>query len=157
MATYVYETATGRLESWAPEDLQHNDPAHQDALKAGLAPLQHLEDRGLTAVADLRALDETHVWDEASHSVLEIVAPVKPVIALTGAWILRLADDEYDEITACTDVKVRKFRDALNRTTQVDLASTHFEQGVAYLTTVKRRDGTTPLLAPERVAALLAP
>lgn len=148
MAIYVYVTdpslmddenyqRLGALVSWC-----HND-------KDQVADDKTLKIRGLSIISGLPELDSTHVWDEATHTVVEVAAPVIPRPISTGKWILRFTSDEYAAIDASKDKDVRHFLFALNHTTEVDLADPVIVQAVDYLATLN-------LITADRVAPLLA-
>jgi hypothetical protein len=63
MAIYIFQNATGVLVSWCPGDA---DP---------VAPQSELEERGVTAVKGLPALDETHIWSQGQRTVISIPRP----------------------------------------------------------------------------------
>ena len=66
MAIYVYNTATGVLVSYCPND---TDP---------VAPAATLAANGLTAVSGLPALSPTTQWSATSKTVVTVTAPVAP-------------------------------------------------------------------------------
>jgi len=140
MALYVYETATGTLYSWSPND---TDPVASPSV---------LSANGLTAVTGLPPLDSTHVWQASPPTVITVTAPVPEQNIATGTWILRFTPQEFQAIMASTDPIVQQFIYALNHTTTIDLASSVMIQGVGYLST---NPSGSPLLAPSRVATIL--
>ena len=97
MALYVYNTESGELYSWSPGD---TDPvASNDELAAA----------GLTAVTGFPALDDTHAWDPATKSVVEVTPPPKPAPILTANWILRFTPQEFQAINNSTNAVVQQF------------------------------------------------
>jgi hypothetical protein len=60
MAIYIYNSSTGALFSWCPND---SDP---------IAPPSELEERGLASISGLPALDQTHVWAPTQKTVITI-------------------------------------------------------------------------------------
>lgn len=137
MATYVYKTTDGSLYSWSPDD--GGQVADADTLAAN----------GLAVVVGLPAIDNTHAWDAASHSVVTVAAPVEPRMVDTGTWILRFTPLEFQAISASTDATVQQFMYALNHTTQVDLNSAPLINGVAYIVSIS-------LLTAARAAVVMA-
>jgi len=143
MALYVYEAATGRLESWSLDD---------DAPVAGA---EELAAKGLASIAGLASLDETHAWDASTREVIEVAPPYKPFMISVGVWILRFTPEEYDAITSSQDKRIRWLLYALNNADDgagrkvIDLNSNTVKNGVAYMESLG-------LLAQDRVTAILA-
>ena len=140
MAIYVYETATGKLHSWCPND---TDP---------VADAQTLAANGFTAVSGLPALDLTYAWQTSPPGVITVTAPVAPINIATGTWLLRFTPQEFAGIMASTDPIVQQFIYALNHTLQIDLADSTVVNAVGYLATYPVN---APLLLSSRVAAIL--
>jgi len=141
MSLYVYNTTTGALVSWCPND---TDP---------VADAETLAANGLTAVTGLPALDSTHVWQVSPPTVITVAAPTLPINIATGTWLLRFTPQEFVGIMASTDPIVQQFIYALNHTTSIDLTDSTVVNAVGYLST---NPSPTPLLAPARVATILA-
>jgi len=143
MALYVYEAATGRLESWSSGD---DDP---------VASPEELAVRGLAVVRGFPWLDDTHAWDAATRAVIEVPAPYKAFMISVGVWILRFTPEEYDAITSSQDARIRWLLYALNNADDgagrkvIDLNSNTVKNGVAYME-------SRGLLAQGRVADILA-
>lgn len=143
MALYVWDLATGALRSWSPGDA---DPAADDATLAAA---------GLAITRGLPLLDDTHAWDVASKTVVEVAAPYKPFMISAGVWILRFTPDEFGAITASADNRVRLLLYALNNADDgqgrkvIDLNSSTVKSGVAYMVSLG-------LLTQDRSAAILA-
>lgn len=121
MAIYVYKTADGALVSWCPND---TDP---------VADTEHLAENGLTAIAGLSPLDDTHVWSEAAKTVVAASAPALPNIVATGEWLMRFTPAEFEAVTSSQDAVVKQVVYALNHTVEIDLNSALIQQGVGYL------------------------
>lgn len=126
MATYVYAIADGTLFSWSPND---TDP---------VAPAQQLAAQGLAVVNGLPALDSTHSWNPATHTVITVVAPTPVRFLPTYNWILRFTVAEMAGIRASTDTIVQYFIFllplAVNQ--QVDLNDTNLAGFMARLVTL---------------------
>lgn len=137
MAVYVYNTTTGALYSWSPND---TDPvASADVLAAA----------GLAAVSGLVALDASHAWDATTKTVITVTPPPTPKPIATGKWILRFTAAEFQAISANTDATVQQFMYALNHTISIDLSDPDIVNGVNYLVSLT-------LLGSARVTAILA-
>lgn len=137
MALYVYVATTGQLYSWSPND---TDP---------VADAATLREAGLTPLTGLPALDDSHVWDAATKTVIAATPAPVPQPISTGKWILRFTPQEFQAISASTDATVQQFLYALNHTTQIDLSDPVIKGGVGYLV-------SADLLQQSRVAAILA-
>ena len=124
MALYVYETATGTLVSWCPND---TDPA---------APADVLAAKGLEVVFGLPAIDATHAWDEATKTVKEVPAAVLPNIVSTADWIMQFDPAEFAAIRASVDPAVQHFLFALTLAQTINLNNATIQGGIAYLVSV---------------------
>ena len=137
MAIYVYVTATGELHSYAPDDA------------TPVASAETLLSTGLSVLTGQPPLDSTHAWQPSPPAVIVVAAPPTQAMILTSIWILRFTPAEFGAIMASTDPQVQQWLYALNHTTQVDLSTSAFTEGIPYL-------ATRGLLATARVAAILA-
>jgi len=141
MAIYVYKTTDGALVSWCPND---GDPVAPDA---------ELAAKGLAKIAGLAALDDTHGWDAATHSVVAIV-PRKPVVTVLAFW-QRFTAAEREALqnaflTGTQAVKnaIGAFRDYLVAGGSVDLND-------GYVQTKVTQMETAGVLAAGRAAQIL--
>lgn len=137
MAIYVYNTATGALVSYCPND---TDP---------VSPANVLTANSLTAVSGLPALDATHAWDAASKTVVAATAPVQPVWVPTYQFILLFTPAEHAAIAASTDTTVQQLLMALQCSQQINLNDPIIRNGVTYLVAVN-------LLTASNAALILA-
>ena len=122
MAIYICEKVSGRLESYCPDDL---DP---------VAPADVLEAKGLEAHYGLAPQDDTHKWDEASRSVVEVPAVLRPNIVNTAKWVMQFAPGEFGPIRASADPGVQHFLFALTLAPTVNLNDPDVIAGLNYLT-----------------------
>ncbi len=137
MALYVYEIATGRLESWNPTD-------------GGLiAPDDVLAARGLAKLAGAPALDETHAWDEARRNVVTVVPKHRPRNIACSRFVLAFSAAEFAAIAASPDPVVKQLMLAIQVSPEIDIAAQSTINGVAYLV-------FAGLLSEARAAAVLA-
>jgi hypothetical protein len=96
MAIYVYNTSTGHLYSYCPND---SDPVADAATLAA---------SGLAMKPGLPPLDDTHGWDETSRSVIAITPP-KSAPDLKGFWQrFTVAEREAIENLAATGTQANK-------------------------------------------------
>lgn len=121
MALYVYNSTTGALVSWCPND---TDP---------VAPLATLTANGLAVVAGLPALDTTHAWSATSKTVVTVTAPVATNFIPTYEFILLFTPAEHAAIAASADQTVQQFLMALTTAQQIDLNSPTIQGAMAYL------------------------
>ncbi|MBI1214140.1 MAG: hypothetical protein GC190_21975 [Alphaproteobacteria bacterium] len=118
MASYVYEIATGKLVSYSPSDTVASDEV--------------LASYGRAAARDLPALDDTHAWDEATHTVIVVPAPVRPRMVSTFAFIGAFTAAEFKAIRSSTDDQMQHLLYMLERTSEVDMNGATLQQGLAY-------------------------
>lgn len=137
MAIYVYNTSTGALASYCPND---TDP---------VAPAATLAANSLAALTGQSALDSTHQWDAASKSVVTVAAPVVPNWIPSHSFVMCFTGAETVAIKASTDAQVQRFMLMLQVAPQVDLNSSVVINGVNYLASIN-------LIASARVAQILA-
>src|SRR4051794_35637728 len=106
MALFVYNTATGALVSWCPND---SDPVASGTVLAA---------NGLASVSGLPALDATHVWDAASKTVITVASSAPNWIA-TYQFILLFTTAEHAAIAASSDQKVQQLMMAISVAQQI--------------------------------------
>jgi hypothetical protein len=123
MALYVYKIADGALYSWSPED---DGQVADDATLAA---------KGLAKVVGLPPLDDTHVWDAATTTVVEIAPPVPVKNIATQEWILRFTSDEYQAIKQSTNADVGHFWFSIQCSTILNLNDQAIIDGVNLLVT----------------------
>lgn len=151
MATYVYAIATGALVSWLPDDAEANDPTHPDAHKNGVAPLDHLTALGFAYVNGFPALDSTHDWDEATKTVVIVMAPPSPLLVKKAAWVMRFTPAEFKGVLASVDEDVAHWVFAFQAEGEfIDLSGAQYQTGVPAL-------AQKGLIDQARVATLLEP
>lgn len=121
MAIYVYNTTTGALFSWSPND---TDP---------VAPASTLTAAGLAAISGLPALSPTVAWDPVNKITKTVTAPVAPNFIPTYEFILLFTPAEHSAIVASTDAKVQQILMAISVAQQVDLNSATVQGAMAYL------------------------
>jgi len=137
MAIYVYNSTTGALSSWCPDD---TDPvASSDVLAAN----------GLVSVSGLPALGPTVGWNAATKTTATVTAPIAPQPILTSMWIMRFTAAEFQAINASTDPTVQQFMYALNHTQQVDLTNAQMIDGANYIASIN-------LIQSARLTAIMA-
>lgn len=109
MATYVYETNSGRLVSWNQGDEDQ------------VASAEELVAKGLTAVTGHPVLDDTHVWHEESQSVVEVEAPAKPKYIDTFDFLLGFTPNEMQAMKTSQDPAIQQMVYALSVSPKIDL------------------------------------
>lgn len=126
MAAYIYNTATGTLVSWVPND---TDP---------VAPAGVLASNGLTAITGLPALDSTHAWDPTTKTVITVIAPTPPKPLPLVNWVFRFTAAELDAIRASSDPAVRKFMFLLplGANQLIDLSQVFVQNAIANMVTL---------------------
>jgi hypothetical protein len=136
MAIYVYKTNSGALHSWIPDDLTVVEAQDKGLLASDAA----LAANRMTAVDSLPPLDETHAWDPAQKTVIEVPAP-KPILR-THEFILLFTDAEYTGVLKAGDHKdatygprIAKFNAFLRSEPSVDLNSQYVKDSVNHLVT----------------------
>ncbi len=138
MAIYVYRQDTGELVSWCQAD---TDP---------VADAQTLATGGLVAVSGLAPLDETHIWDAASRSVVTQAAASLPLWVDSYQFIMLFTPAETAAIRASADPAVQHWLFALSVAQRVNLTDAKITQpGLAYLAGLG-------LIQPARVAQISA-
>lgn len=105
MAIYVYNTATGVLVSWVPNNLTI---AQAQAL-GYLAPNSILSANGLTAIDGLHVLDDTHVWNATTKTVDTVAAPPTPNVVDWFTFVNCFTSAEWAAIQASGDAKVKRW------------------------------------------------
>ena len=121
MAIYVYNTTTGDLFSWSPND---TDPVADAATLAA---------NGLASVSGLPALGPTVAWNPSTKTTMTVTAPVAPNNITTYQFILLFTPAEHAAIVASTDQKVQQFLMATTVTQQINLNDPIIQGGIAYL------------------------
>jgi hypothetical protein len=124
MAIYVYNTTTGALVSYCPND---TDP---------VAPAATLAANGLTAVSGLPALSPTTQWSASSKTVVTVTAPVNPNWIPTYQFILLFTPAEHAAIQASTDQRVTQFLMAITTAQQINLNDPVVQNGINYLVSI---------------------
>lgn len=124
MAIYVYNTITGALFSWCPND---NDQ---------VASTESLTAQGLTAVSGLPALDATHVWSAAAKTVVSVAVPTSPNFIPTWQFIMLFTPAEHAAIASSTDQRVQQFMMAISVAQQINLNDTIVQGALNYLVNV---------------------
>ncbi len=97
MAICIYRISDGSLYSWSPDD------------NAIVASDEDLALRGLAKVTGVYALDSTHAWDAATHTVVVVVAPTPLRYMSVFDWINRFTGAELAAIRASSNNGVQKF------------------------------------------------
>ena len=125
MAIYVYNTATGALVSWCPND---TDPVADAATLAA---------NGLGVVTGLPALGPIVAWNPSTKKTQTVTPPPAPNNIATYQFVMLFTPAEHAAIVASTDQKVQQFLMALSFTQTVNLNDTTFVgPGVAYLVSI---------------------
>ena len=137
MAIYVYNTTTGALVSWCPND---TDPVASPAL---------LSANGLTSVSGLPALGPTVAWSPATKTTVTVVAPTPVNVINTFDFIMAFTATELAAIRASADNNVQQFLFALQVTQGVNLNATSITNALTYLV-------SHSLLTAPRATAILA-
>lgn len=137
MATYVYNVADGSLYSYSPTD---DGPVASD---------EELAADGRAVVRGLPPTDETHVWDAATLSVIEVPAPVYPLNMPMIEWGFRLTPDELQGLRASTDARIRQLIFILGNIREVDIHNADLIAAFDYAVSLG-------LLTEERKTAILA-
>ncbi len=97
MAVCIYRISDGSLYSWSPYD------------NAVVATDEDLALRGLAKVTGVYALDSTHAWDAATHTVIVVSAPASVRFLSTFDWINRFTAAEIAAMQASANAGVKKF------------------------------------------------
>lgn len=136
MAFYICDGKTGELVSSCPNDGDQ------------VASAEELAAKGLELVKGF-PLDETHVWDAASKSVIVVQAPIKPHLIDNYQFILSFTPQEYDNIVKSGDLQVKLLLEALRSIGQIDLNGATTRNGIGYIV-------SKGLLVQDRADAILA-
>jgi len=121
MAIYVYNSTTGELYSWCPND---TDPV----TGSGTLYLN-----GMDSVSGLPALDATHVWDASRKTVVTMAAATLPNWIETYQFILLFTPAEHAAIVASTDHRVRQFMMAVQTAHRINLNDRVMQDAMHYL------------------------
>jgi hypothetical protein len=137
MAIYVYNTTTGALVSYCPND---TDP---------VASAQVLTANGLTAVTGLPQLGPTVAWDPVGKTTQTVVAPTPANVIHTFDFLMAFTATELAAIRASADNNVQQFLFALTVTQGVNLNAASITNALTYLV-------NHSLLTAPRATAILA-
>lgn len=137
MAVYIYNTTSGTLVSWCPED---TDP---------VAPAQVLSAKGLTSVSGLPALDATHIWDATNRTVATITPPVQANLVSTFDFLAGFTSDQFAAMQSSGDPVVQQMLFIIQSVPQIDLNNTTVQNFINYL-------ATNSVLPQSSVASVLA-
>ncbi len=121
MAIYVYNTTTGALFSWSPND---TDP---------VAPAATLAANGLAAVSGLPALSPTVAWNPSTKTTETVTAPVPVNNIATYQFIMLFTPTEHSAVVASTDPKVQQFLMATQVAQTINLNDPIVQGAMAYL------------------------
>lgn len=119
MAAYIYSVTDGSLYSWVPND---DDPVADAATLAA---------NNLNIVTGLPPLDETHVWDANTLSVIEIAVP--PPVVSAAQFAMLFTPEEFMALNASTDPLVQQAIFAVKVSQSIDLGSPVVVNTVAHL------------------------
>jgi hypothetical protein len=136
MAIYVFDTSSGALDSYCPNDA---DP---------VGPADHLAAKGLAVLTGQLPRDATHDWDPGTRSVVTVTAPEVPRWIPAYDFVLAFTAIEYAAIKASGDATIQHFLFALSLAQQVDMNSATIRQGVGYCVSIG-------LLTQDRATAIL--
>lgn len=137
MAIYVYNTTTGALVSWCPND---TDPVASNAV---------LTAAGLTAVSGLAPLDSTHAWNTSTKTVQVVAAPTPVNLVGTFDFIMAFTPAELAAIRASSNTSIQQFLYALQVTQGLNLNATSISTALNFLV-------AQSLLTAPRATAILA-
>lgn len=121
MPIYIYESANGRLYSYCPTD---DSPVASDEV---------LAEKGLSKAIIASPMDETHVWDEATRTIVEVPAPVRPREIPTSRFVLAFTATELEAVRNSTDPVVKQLWIAATVVPEVDMHRQSTIDGVGYL------------------------
>ena len=122
MAIYVYNTTTGALVSWCPND---TDPVADAATLAA---------NGLASVSGLPALGPTVAWNATTKTTQTVTAPTPANNIPSYQFVMLFTPADHAAIVASTDPRVQQFLMALSFAPQVNLNDTTFiGPAIAYL------------------------
>lgn len=121
MAIYVFNTTTGALVSWCPND---TDPVASPSV---------LATSGLSSISGLPVLDSTHAWNPATQTVITVVAPTVANVIATFDFLMAFTAAELAAIRSSTDNNIQQFLFALQVTQGVNLNHTTITNALNYL------------------------
>lgn len=104
MAIFVYNTTSGELFSYSPND---SDPVASTSVLAAA---------DLTAVSGLHAIDNTHAWDPGTRTVIVVAAPMSIVPLKTFWQRFTMSEREGIENLLATGTQLAKNKIAAFRT-----------------------------------------
>jgi hypothetical protein len=88
---------------------------------------------GFGKVVHATAMDETHVWDEATLTIVEVSAPVRPRDIPTSRFVLAFTATELEAVRNSTDPIVKQLWIAATVVPEVDMHRQSTIDGVGYL------------------------
>lgn len=109
MAIYIYQTTTGNLVSWCPND---TDP---------VASAATLASNGLASVSGLPPLNATHIWSSSGLTVIPFVPPPSDQWIGTYDWLDRFTAGELAGVIASSNQAVQGGLYKISHTTQLNL------------------------------------
>lgn len=136
MALYVYRISDGVLISWGPGD---DTPVATD---------EELAENGFAKVTGLAVIDETHAWDEATHTIVVVEARVRPRNIPTSRFVLAFTASELAAVRASSDPIVQQLWLAATVVPEIDMNRQTTIDGVGYLEATK-------LIASGRASVIL--
>jgi hypothetical protein len=145
MAIYVYQTTSGALASWIPENLT----IAQAQASGHLASDAVLAAGGNSAVDQLPPLDDTHAWDPSTKTVVVVTAPTPANVVVTFDFIMAFTPAELAAVRASNDNSIQRFLFAMQVTQGLNLNHTTIKNSLQYLV-------TNSLLTQARANAILA-
>lgn len=137
MAIYVYNTTTGALVSWCPND---TDPVASGTVLAAA---------GLTAVSGLAPLDSIHAWNTSTKTVQVVAAPTPVNLVATFDFIMAFTPAELAAIRASANTSIAQFLFAMQVTQGLNLNATSISNSLNFLV-------AQSLLTAPRAAVILA-
>jgi hypothetical protein len=145
MAIYVYQTTSGVLVSWIPEDLT----IAQAQANGQLASNAQLAAAGNSAVDKLPPLDSSHAWDPTQKTVITVTPPTPANLLNSFDFIMAFTAAELAAIRASSDNNIAQFLYAMEVTQGINLNHTVIKNALQYLV-------TKGLLTQARANAILA-
>jgi hypothetical protein len=145
MAIYVYQTTSGVLVSWIPEDLT----IAQAQANGQLASNAQLAAAGNSAVDKLPPLDDSHAWDPATKTVITVTPPVPANLLNSFDFIMAFTAAELAAIRNSADNNIQQFLYAMEVTQGINLNHNTIKNSLQYLV-------NKGLLTQARANAILA-
>lgn len=129
MAIYVYQTSSGVLVSWIPENI-----TVADAQASGqLASSEDLAAAGNTAVGGLPPLDQSHAWDPTQKTVVVVTPPTPANLLNSFDFIMAFTAAELAAIRGSSDNNIQQFLYAMEVTQGINLNHATIKNSVQYL------------------------